>query len=92
MQFNLDRVECAQRNLVNQNGVSQYETKWLVKYTLQLAFENSSAVLAAAAAGHTAIMPADALVPPKDVASPAPVSPPVPAFVQGMGFGSPQKQ
>lgn len=93
LQWNLNRVEYATRHLVTgADGHSHYETRWNVKYSVEITIEGGPAALPAAAgtAAFTCLMPPDAIRDPGP--PPGVVSPTAPAFVHGMGFaaGSPR--
>ncbi len=93
LQWNLNRVEYATRHLVTgADGHSHYETRWNVKYSVEVTLEGGPASLppTAGTAAHPCLMPPDAIRDPGP--PPGVVSPTAPAFVHGMGFaaGSPR--
>ncbi len=95
VQWNLNRVEYATRHLVSgiNGGPSHYETRWNVKYSIDVTLEGGPAVLPAAAgtAAFGLQMPVGAMVNPDPLVpvSRGPASPTAPAFVHGMGYAQP---
>ena len=94
VQWNLDRTEYATRHYVNgHDGMpGRYETRWHVKFTVEITLQGGAAMLPASAAMPSApIMPPDAMTEATwgSTPHPPPQSPqvqPMPAFVQGMGM------